>query len=136
MVSYEMLNNLTEKEVGDIAKLRTFADKARIAEEQIKETWTFEAGEKEVVVWEDDEDGATALLSHDGKWRIEVAGKGSYTLSCDASTIFDHFYAEYVYKDERPRALLDEKIGTMAEVCEYLKKFLKHTEEKYDLMTR
>lgn len=127
MISYEALRNLTDVDIAELEELRAIATEAEEAEKLIKEACTLKA-----TIWEDEEEGATATLSYDGKWTIELAGKGCYTSSCDASTIFDHFYAEYVHKDKRPCALKDEKVGLMAEVCYYFRKFLKQMQEEHD----
>lgn len=126
MISYEALKNLTDEDIAELEELRAIAAEAEEAEKLIKETWHSR------VIWEDDENGITETLSNGEKWTIQVAGKGYYTLLCDASTIFDYLYAEYVHNEKRPCALKDRKVSRMAEICDYFRKFLKRTREEHD----
>ncbi len=130
MVSYDALKNLTDEDIAMLGELRQILEEAEGAEELIKYTWLFKAGEKEVMVWKDDEEGVREFVSYDGNWRRDVAGWGCVIVKCDAATIFEYFKAEFLFKNYCACVVDDDEMAKKAGICKHLRKFVERTQKK------
>lgn len=137
MITYEMLKNFKDEEVAMLKDARTIANEAEQAEELISKTWLFRNKQTELLIWQDAHMGITEYLTHDGKWRRDIAGNGCIIIECSAAEIFEYFIAEFLFKNDCGCVREDaDETAKKAGICNSFRKFLKRTEEKYDSMTK
>lgn len=136
MVTYDALKSLTEQDIAMFGEIRPILNEAEETERLINDTWLFRAGEKEVMVWKDDEEGVREFVSYDGNWRRDVSGWGCNIVKCDAATIFEYFKAEFLFKNYCACVVDDDEMAKKAGICKHLRKFVERTREKHDGATR
>ena len=132
MFDYSDIEALEPDDIIILNGLLPLAEKAKEAEEMIKEVYVFHMGENKITVWEDECN--TEYLTFEGIWQARYINQ-VYDIECSAETIFEYMKSDYLVKNEiiasEEHSHFTEE-GQRAFVFKYFNTFLKRTKKKYD----
>lgn len=128
MINYDAIKEMTPDDIPVMSDLLFLAEKAKKAEEQIRETYLFHIGEENIVVWHDGENNRESL-TYNGVWQLRHLSR-RFDVKCTAASIFEFMKADYLVRNGYVKSS-GTKEAEQARAYGYFKNFLKRTYEKY-----